>query len=176
VSYHIYTTEAVILKKRDYGEADRVFSFFTKDFGRMEIKAQGVRYLKSKLRYNLSGLSFLRIAFVSSGNEFCRLVDVEENLVLSDTRKDLGKTKCALRIFFLLDRLVQGQERDKELWNKIYNFFVFLENNKMNREQLKSFTTLTALDVVTHLGYAEGTEKHLGPVSVIRGALENSQL
>ena len=175
MSYHVYTTEAIILKRRDFGEADSLFSFFTKDFGRLEVRAQGVRHLKSKLRYHLSGLSFVKIAFVAASGDSWRLVDAEEIGVLKDTREDEDKTKCALKIFSLLERLIQGQESDRELWEGISSVLVFLENNELGKGELRNFAIESALDVATHLGYADKRGK-LSPVLAIKFALEQSHL
>jgi DNA repair protein RecO (recombination protein O) len=176
MSYCIYQTEGFILNKRDVGEADRIYSFFTKDFGRLAAKSQGVRYLKSKLRYSLSGFSFLKMAFVATSAGCWRLVDVEETRIFDGIKKSGDKTKCALKIFSLLERLIQGQEKDLELWEKLKQALIFLERNDLNKNDLKNFEMSVALQIVAHLGYAEKGGAYSDPVSVIRHALEASQL
>ncbi len=175
MSYHIYITEAIVFKKFDVGEADRIYSFFTKDFGRLDIKAQGVRHLKSKLRYSLSGFSFLKVAFVATAGGYWRLIDVEEVKILNDIRKNSIKGKYCLRFFSLMDRLIQGQEKDKELWDKIVRFFTFIDKEKTDIDLRKNAISFAA-DVVAHLGYADTSAKNLDPVLVIRSALEQSML
>lgn len=176
MSYPIYTTEGIILKKRDLNEADRIFSFFTQDFGRVQVIAQGVRYLKSKLRYGLSGLSFLRLGFVGTQNNGWRLVDVDEIKVLDNIKNVIEKQRCALRILVLVERLVQGQERDAGLWEKLKEIFVFLEENTLDKNGLKGFETSAALQIIAQLGYIEKNRKYPDPASIIRNALEQSQL
>lgn len=148
MSYHIYTTEAVILKKRDYGEADRVFSFYTKDFGRVEVKAQGVRYLKSKLRYHLTNPSLLKISFVDTSNEYYRLVGVEE--------LESFKNVKSARFLNLLERLVQGQQKDEKIWKDLVQAVMISNKDDM-----------FSLRFLKHLGY-EGLS--------IEDALEQSML
>ncbi len=48
-----YRTQGIILKKEDRGEADRLFTIYTKDFGKLELLAKGERKIKSKLRGGL---------------------------------------------------------------------------------------------------------------------------
>ena len=176
MSYNIYTTEAVILKKRDLGEADRLYSFLTKDFGRIEVVAQGVRYLKSKLRYSLSGFSFLRIAFVATSNEHWRLVNAEEVCVWDSVRKNSEKMKCLSGIFSLIDRLVRGQEQDIELWEKLKNIFLFLEKNEFKNNGFKNFEITAALRILEQQGYLEKGKEYADPILAIQHALEQSQL
>ncbi|MBU1091402.1 recombination protein O N-terminal domain-containing protein [Patescibacteria group bacterium] len=175
MSYHIYSAEAVILKRWDVGEADTLFSFFTKDFGRIDAKAQGVRYLKSKLRYHLSGFSFVRVSFVETSGDCWRLVDAEEYENLDDIKTNGGKKRSILKVFSLLERLIQGQESDTELWEEVRGFLIFLENNKLDAKDLEDFTISTALNIMAHLGYID-KKKCSNPIMAIQQALEQSQL
>ncbi|MFC1757105.1 DNA repair protein RecO [Patescibacteria group bacterium] len=176
MSYHIYSSEGVILKATGVGEADKIYSIFTSVFGKIGIKAQGVRYLKSKLRYGLSGLSLVNVAFVGTLNGFWRLVDVEEILVFKNIKKSRLKTRSALKIFSLVDRLVQGEEADPDLFDKLKVFLFFLENNDLSQEKLKDLGISTAVQIVEHLGYADKETKDQNPVLVIKNALEQSML
>lgn len=175
MSYSIYTTEAIILKQRDYGEADRIYSFFTKDFGKVDIRAQGIRHLKSKLRYNLSGSSFIRIAFVDTANDYYRIIDAEEVSVLDNIRSDWWKNKFAINLFSLMIRLLGGQEADEDLWIKVKKILLFLDVSKFDKNALKKFEELVTLRILAHLGYAEENEKFLNSSS-LQYSLEQSQL
>lgn len=160
MSYCIYKTNGVILTKRDFGESDRLFSVFTKDFGRLELVAQGVRYLKSKLRYSLSGTSFLKIAFVPTSNEYWRLVDVNEFFVFSNIRNNPHKTNSLFKILAFLERLVQGQEEDQELWEKLKQALIFLEKNKLQGEDFRKFEEEISKSFLGCLGYAQENIEH----------------
>ncbi|MBI2050920.1 MAG: DNA repair protein RecO [Parcubacteria group bacterium] len=48
-----YKTQAIILSAYPYREHDRIISFFSDDFGRIEARARGVRKLQSKLAGHL---------------------------------------------------------------------------------------------------------------------------
>jgi len=41
-----YRAQGFILKKEDRGEADRIFTIYTKDFGKLELLAKAVRKIK----------------------------------------------------------------------------------------------------------------------------------
>lgn len=188
MAYIIYTTKAFIFKERDFGESARLFSFFTEDFGRIDAMAQGIRYLKSKLRYSLSGLSFVRISFVASSNGFWRLTDAEEIFQFENIRRSPEKTRSSYVLFSLIDRMVQGQESDLELWRKLEKIFMFLENKNLDNGDLKSFEILSAMHILKHLGYLEeerATENlSLGKIgkngqyftALVQRSIEQSQL
>lgn len=46
----LYKAEAIILKARNYSEADKILTLFTKEYGKVEALARGVRKIKSKNR------------------------------------------------------------------------------------------------------------------------------
>lgn len=46
---HVYTTEALILKRMDYGEADRILTLFTPRLGKLRAIAKGSRRTTSRL-------------------------------------------------------------------------------------------------------------------------------
>ena len=43
-----YKTEAIIIKRMNLGEADRIVTAFSRDFGKIRFVAKGVRRIKSK--------------------------------------------------------------------------------------------------------------------------------
>lgn len=146
------------MKQRDFGEADRLFSFFTEEFGRIEAVVQGVRYLKSKLRYSLDGFSILNLGFVAASGEYWRLIDVSEAVVFENTRKHAEKMNTALRIVSLPERLVRGRETDRVLWEKLKQILFFLENNDLDKNKLINLRILAGLRFLRHLGYLEDSE------------------
>lgn len=190
MSYHIYQTEGIVLKKYEVGEADRIFSVLTKDFGRIEAHAQGVRYIKSKLRYNLNDFSHSRFGLVMNGNSSWRIIDAEELSAWGNIRNSPEKIAAVFRIAELVNRMVRGQEPDDNLWNEIKKAFIFLEKmeNPPNVKNLKIFELLTTLRILSHLGYVASHEKWLNlsldearkieplMLSLINKAIEESQL
>lgn len=151
------------MARREAGEADRLFSVFTKDFGRIEAMAQGVRHLKSKLRYNLEMFSCVRLGLVA-GRDFWRIVDAEELNNLAGIRKSPQKIFAAGRIIRLLDRMVRGQEQDINLWTEVKNSLIFLDDAPAPapEKNLKTFQLLTGLKILSCLGYVSDGEKWLG--------------
>ena len=43
-----FKTEGIIIKRRDYGEADRILTVMTREYGKLKIKAKGVRKITSR--------------------------------------------------------------------------------------------------------------------------------
>ncbi len=69
-------TEAVILNSHDFGESDRIISFYTRGHGRMSGIAKGARRSRKRFVGNLDVLSHITLIFFRSGKS--DLVRVED--------------------------------------------------------------------------------------------------
>jgi DNA repair protein RecO (recombination protein O) len=63
-----YQTEAIIIKKIKLGEADRILTFYTPDYGKIEGVAKGVRRPKSKMAGHLELLTYSQIRLAHGRN------------------------------------------------------------------------------------------------------------
>lgn len=178
MSHIIYQTEGIILKKSNSGEADRMLTIFTEKFGKISAVAQGVRYLKSKLRYNLEPMSRSRIGLVASKNIEWRIVDAEE---IDNYRRIISipeNLAVFSRIFKLFNRMIQGEEKNIFLWNKIKNIAGNLSKKKMSKKELDEFETRSIFDVLKNLGYIDIGEykTRREAITVINKAIKESML
>ncbi len=48
ISPHVYKAEGIILKRRSVGEADRILTVFSRQYGKMRVLAKGVRRITSR--------------------------------------------------------------------------------------------------------------------------------
>ncbi|MBX4209073.1 recombination protein O N-terminal domain-containing protein [Candidatus Parcubacteria bacterium] len=112
MSYAVYNTRGFILGSGPSGEASKLYSIYTEDFGLVRAKAQSVRLLQSKLRYNLEDYSFSAVSLVK-GREVWRLTGAEN---LSQRSNDL---LIRARTLNLIRRLVQGEEKNEDLFDAL---------------------------------------------------------
>lgn len=120
-----YKTQGIILKKQDVGEAHRVFTAFTKDFGKIQLWAISERKIVSKLRGGLELFYCSKLEFVEGKNKKVLVEALCINPFLS-LRKDLQRLRAAFKIAALIDRLIGGQEQDKKIWNLLLQSFHLL--------------------------------------------------
>lgn len=157
MSYELYQTEGIIIKHREMGEADSILSVFTKDFGRIELMAKGVRRLNSKLRPHLNIFDYSRFAFVS-GKEFWRLTDAEKISSWKNIGRDKTKMVSLAKIMKVLDKMLQGEEKQEKLWNLIKNAADFLNNHNLPKDEIKIFETVVTFRILFSLGYIDNSE------------------
>ena len=56
-----YTTTAIILKRRDYQENDRLFCLYARDYGKIDVLAKGTKKISSKLNPYLEPFYLVKV-------------------------------------------------------------------------------------------------------------------
>lgn len=146
--HHIYTTPAFIVSSTPYGEAGKFLFLFTKDFGMIGTVAQGVRLLKSKLKYHIQDYSLSKVSIVR-GKEVWRLTGASE---VEDTIKP---NTLHIKILKLLKRLLPGEEKNTELFEIIESVY----KTDINDFDIIIVEYLTVLRILFVLGYIKQTEE-----------------
>ncbi len=157
MSHALYVTPAFVLATRNVGESSRALALMTKDFGRLDARAQGIRELRSKLRYVLQRSFYVRVSLVR-GREFWRVVSAEEIFDFPLLRLDLHKQNLYARMLALINRF-GGEIHDRALFEELEEGVRFLNREVLNSQELNQFEILFALRLMHRLGYVgkEGT-------------------
>jgi len=131
-----YRTQGLILAKEDRGEADQLFTIYTKDFGKLEILGKAVRKISSKLRSGTEIFYLSEIEFIQGKTHKTLtdaiLVEKFRNLRLQPALPSsqpsagplsLKRLAIAYKISEVLDNLVKGQEADEKIWQLLFETF-----------------------------------------------------
>jgi DNA repair protein RecO (recombination protein O) len=98
-------TEAIVLRTYRLGEADKIVSFFTRQFGRLRAAATGAQRPKSRYGGSLEPLSYVRLwLFDREGRDLLRLNSAELIESFFDMQKDY-------RVQIAVQFLVEVSER-----------------------------------------------------------------
>ncbi len=161
MSYAKYTTDAFVLSVGASGEADRVVSLFTKDFGRIRAISKSVRLVRSKLKPHLEEGNFLRISLVR-GKEVWRLTDAEKKEELSFPGKEF---EVFIKITRLLKNLIQGEDANEILFRTLEECFESLKEGGFSEEELSVLECLTVVKILDSLGYGQAEEEWSSVIS-----------
>ena len=118
------------MKKTDRGEADRIFTIFTEDFGKMDLLARAERKITSKLRAGLEVFYLSEIEFIQ-GKAYKTLTDAILINNFKNLRNNLKKLATAYKISETLNELVKGQEPDKKIWQLLQETFNKLDDPRI---------------------------------------------
>jgi len=158
MSHYIYQTKGLILGGFNVGESNRFIHIFTKDLGLISASVQGVRELKSKLRYCLQDFSYANVDVIR-GKQMWRVTNAGEICTLKFLMDDIEKQKVFKNIVSLIKRLFTGEAQQEILFDDIVSGFMFLKNEEFSKEELRHFEIIMVLKILNHLGYWGKQEK-----------------
>lgn len=133
-----HRTTGFVFRKENILEADRTFSVFTKEFGRIEVFAKAIRKINAKLKSNIEIFYILDIEFVQ-GKHKKTLTEAVLKEKFKNIEQIPEKLESAYKIANVLDSFVKGGEKDEQLWNFIIDIFQKLNTVALttnNRELL----------------------------------------
>ncbi|MCX6759803.1 MAG: DNA repair protein RecO [Candidatus Nealsonbacteria bacterium] len=128
-----YRSPGFVIAKNDLREADQLFSFFSRDFGKVEILGRAVRKIRSKLRAGVDLIYFSELEFIQ-GKAYKTLTDSSVIEKFKNIRSDLNKLEIAHRICETSDTLIRGQEKDDGIYNLLDETLKRLNNGVLNQE------------------------------------------
>ena len=101
------STKAIILKRISFGEADRILTVITPDYGKVSILAKGVRKSKSKLAGGLELFSVSSITYIDGRSELKTVVSTRLLTHYGDIVKDITATMLAYEFLKLIDAMTR---------------------------------------------------------------------
>ena len=122
----LYRTNAIVLRTRNLGEADRVLILLSEDFGKFEAVVKGARRGRSRFVGNTLPFNYLKALFFT-GKSMDTLSQAELIHSFAQLREDLYKLAYATYWVELVDGFVPEREEVRELFRFLLAAFVVLE-------------------------------------------------
>lgn len=155
-----YKYNAIILNKIDTGETDRVYTVYTLESGRINVKAIGVKKPNAKLAGNLEPVTYCEI-FLAKGRgrgNVTSAIPVENFLAIKENISALEKV---FGIFKIFSRLVTQEEKDEKIFNLLLEYLLTIEKWANQKDDLKLdlFTLSFIFKLLEALGYNQEMKK-----------------
>ncbi len=164
---HSYSSEGIVLGRRNYGEADRILSVYSKDHGRITLIAKGIRRPKSRKRGHLEIFSLVKFqAAKGHGIDLMTEADITDDF--KEIRKNLAKVSLAYYFMEVVGKITHEGENNDELFNLILSSL-----NKLKvASKLKELRLYFVLKLLTLMGYWPDGQKLLNPDEVLEEVIE----
>jgi len=111
-----YRVEAVVLRRIDFGEADRVLVLFTRERGKLPVVAKGVRRMSSRMAGHLELFTQSEL-MLAKGANLDVVTQAETRNPFRALREDLTRTSTAYLIAELADALTEEAIEQPELYD-----------------------------------------------------------
>lgn len=116
-------SEAFVLSKNYFSEADAVITFFTYDFGKLTFVAKGIKKAKSKKRGNLEIGNYVKFEAARVKNGMPILEELETINFFGEIKKDLAKLSTAYYLLELVSKTSAENQENTDLFFELKHFF-----------------------------------------------------
>ena len=164
---HLYRTPAVILKRTDLGEADRIVTFFSRDVGKIRAVAKGVRRTTSRSAGHLEPFTLSDVLF-AVGRELDVISQADTVEAFREVREDVELTTHAYYLAEVVDLLTEDRLENREVFDTLVEGLRSLRSTSEPKLVLIVFhlKLLEALGYRPELRPGRGhrsRHRHLGP-------------
>lgn len=145
---------AIVLRKKEVGETDRLYTLYTETAGKVSLVAKGVRKSEAKLAGQLETM-MQGLVIVVKGRGAGRIAGAvaEKNFLYLRTDGDI--LKRVLEAVGIFERLVEWDEPDQELFQLLGNYLALADDLAKDGKKEKIFllTEGFLVQLFAHLGY-----------------------
>ncbi len=119
------TTEGLILKRIDFGEADRVLTVLTPRFGKISVIAKGVRKITSRRAGNIELLNTVKLHLFKAKNY--NLGEAESIETFPKIKANLTLSTTAFHVVELVNRLTPEDQKTPQVYELTVSILRILE-------------------------------------------------
>lgn len=145
---------AIVLRKKEVGETDRLYTIYTETAGKLSLVAKGVRKPEAKLAGQLETL-MEGLIIVVKGRGAGKIAGAVAEKSFVHLRGDLDILKRVLEAVSVFERLVGWEESDKALFELLESYLELA--NALAKEKKKEKVLLLTegflFQLFAHLGY-----------------------
>lgn len=120
-------TEAIVLRKLRYGEADSILHLYTRQYGRIGAIAKGVRRSKSRFGGRLEPFFRLDMVLYEGRGDLATVTSVDTLDGYMNLRSRAESIDAAAKVGDYVLRLLDDRERNEPAYNLIANMLALLD-------------------------------------------------
>ena len=162
-----YSDEGIVLARRNFGEADRILSIYSKNHGRVSTIAKGIRRTTSKKRGHLEVFSYIRFQ-MAEGYGIGILTEVETINSFEKIRKDLKRVSLAYFFTEVIGKITHERERNDGIFELLLNYLEKLQFET----SLRSFRFDFICELLTITGFWPKEKVLLNPDEKLEEVIE----
>lgn len=145
---------AIILKKREVGETDRLYTLYTSGHGKIQAVAKGVRKPEAKLAGQLETFTH-GLVIVVKGKGAGKIAGAVAENVFPYIRTDADTLRRVLDTMNVFERLVGWDESDPELFRLLLEYLMLADGlaHRGKRDKIELLSEGFLFRLYAHLGY-----------------------
>ncbi len=144
-----FKTEGIIIKRRNYGEADRLLTVLTKNNGKIQVKASGIRRIPSRRSAHVELLNH-SILGLYRGKGYAILTEAQAIDNFSTIKDNLEKMGLSYHLCELIDGLCAENQENTKVFYLLKNSLTMLA---MMKDSFVASVREFEIELLTTLGY-----------------------
>ncbi len=113
-----YTVTGIVLKRTNFGEKDRIITLFTRELGKVNVVAKGVRRITSRRAPHLELFNLVRVT-VHQGKNYDMVTEAKLTADFAQVKNNLYLVGYLFYIAEVVDKLLPEQEPHEAVWKLI---------------------------------------------------------
>lgn len=146
-----FSTEGLVLKRKNFGEADRIVTIFTRNRGKVPAVAKGIRKISSRRAGNLELLNHVKV-YLSHSSKMPILTEASSLNTFQNLKGDLSKLSLSYLILELVDKFFDVEQENHKIFDLLVESLEAIDNAD-NFEKAKLFSFGFQIKLLKEVGY-----------------------
>lgn len=125
-----FKTEGIIIKRRDFKDADRIITVLTPNYGKLVIRANGIRKIPSKRSAHVELLNHCTLSLYQ-GSAFPVLTEAQTLDSFFMIKEDLQKIGLAYHFCELIDGLCPEGQENRAVFDLLKDMLLWITNYEL---------------------------------------------
>ncbi len=144
----LYRTEAVVLRRHDFGEADRLLTLYTPGLGKIRVLAKGVRKPRSRKAGHVE-LFTHNTLLIAKGRNLDVVTQADTINTFLALRTELSRTSCGYYVAEVVDKFTEEREENGRVFDLLVHTLAWLGEAEDTDLVLRYFE----LHLLDYVGY-----------------------
>lgn len=172
-----FKVDGIIIKRRNFGEADRILTVFTQKNGKIQIKALGVRRLNSRRSSHVELLNHTSLTLYKA-QTLPILTEAQTLDDFSKIKENLTKVGFGYHICELIDGLCAENQENRTVFSLLLNTLKLLSEEDDIVDAIHNFeiSLLTNLGFYPHSRFSKNLNTEFLIEQILERKLKSKQL
>ena len=148
----IYSSEALILNRQNFGDTSIICNLFTKEYGRVSIISKGARTLKNQNRAILQPLQFIDIHYYYKPSRNIQILkEATINRYFYAIHNYYNKLIFSYNVIDLINQICKTENPNKIIFRLVKT--VLIKINSSDKNKINIYHTFFILQLLKYLGF-----------------------
>lgn len=142
-------TKGIVLSRTDFGEADRIITVLTPNYGKVRLMARGVRKPKSKLAGGIELFSVSDLTFIEGKGEIGTLISSRLSRHYSQIVNNIDRVQLGYELINMLNKATEDHP-EPDYFDLLEQTLGALNDSKVEAELVKTWFEARLLKLAGH--------------------------